>query len=280
MKINLTQYRLIRAQGEDAEKFLQGQLTADVIELAVGESTLTAHCDPKGKMSSIFRLFRVTESEFYLIIRQELLTSALDQLKKYAVFSKVTFEFVDCELVGVLDEECQISAEFSLTIAENRRILINPNEKIQADAQAESWDLADIQQGYPILGAKAQNEFIPQALNLQCIERAISFSKGCYIGQETVARAKYRGANKRAMQTFYLKSTALSETVLPEIGGELEMQLESGWRRTGTILSAVNFAGVLWLQAIVSNQTDAETLYRLPEGEILTLYPLPYSLAE
>ena len=75
---------------------------------------------------------------------------------------------------------------------------------------------------------KRKNEFIPQALNLQAIEQAISFTKGCYIGQETVARAKYRGANKRGM---YVLS---GETLLHEIGSEIEMQLETAWRKTGS----------------------------------------------
>ena len=70
-------------------------------------------------------------------------------------------------------------------------------------AMKKIWEVADIQAGLPNLSPQTQNEFIPQALNLQAIEQAISFTKGCYIGQETVARAKYRGANKRAM--FILK---------------------------------------------------------------------------
>ena len=70
-------------------------------------------------------------------------------------------------------------------------------------AMKKIWEVADIQAGLPNLSPQTQNEFIPQALNLQAVEQAISFTKGCYIGQETVARAKYRGANKRAM--FILK---------------------------------------------------------------------------
>ena len=85
---------------------------------------------------------------------------------------------------------------------------------------------ADIQAGLPSLSAETQNEFIPQALNLQAIEQAISFTKGCYIGQETVARAKYRGANKRAMYVLSGETT-----VTPKIGSEIEMQLETAWRK-------------------------------------------------
>lgn len=271
--IHLSQYQLIEITGVDAEKYLQGQITADVTKLAIGASTLTAHCDPKGKMTGLFRLIRLSAEQFYLLVRRELLPTALDQLKKYAVFSKVTFTPVESQIVGIIEENSEISAQVCVEFG-NRKILINPESAVNMSEDFMRWDVADIQQGYPILTAKAQGEFIPQALNLQAIEQAISFAKGCYIGQETVARAKYRGANKRAMFAFKVEA----ETV-PEIGGEIEMQLESGWRQTGTILSAVNFDGVLWLQVVLSNQLEENQVFRLPETqENLEILPLPYEL--
>ena len=138
------------------------------------------------------------------------------------------------------------------------------------------WDVADIRAGLPNLSPQTQNEFIPQALNLQVIEQAISFTKGCYIGQETVARAKYRGANKRAM--FVFKAQTQQEA---EIGSEIEMQIESNWRKTGTITSAVNLDGVLWLQVVMNNDIDSEQQFRLPNSEILLeRVQLPYSITE
>ncbi|WP_439259096.1 CAF17-like 4Fe-4S cluster assembly/insertion protein YgfZ [Lonepinella sp. BR2930] len=271
--ISLQQYRLIEIVGVDAEKYLQGQLTCDVTKLAVGESTMTAHCDPKGKMTSVFRLIRVANDQFYTVIHHSLLPVGLDQLKKYAVFSKVTFTELHLPLVGLIDEESAFSAQISVKFA-NRCILINPESAVQFNADSTQWDLADIQQGYPILTHKTQGEFIPQALNLQVIEQAISFQKGCYIGQETVARAKYRGTNKRVMFAFNAETD-----LTPELGSSIEMQLESGWRATGTILSAVNFSHVLWLQVVLSNDITPEQVFRLPNSEVrLVLQALPYEL--
>lgn len=269
--IHLTQYRLIEVAGIDAEKYLQGQVTADVTKLEIGASTLTAHCDPKGKITGLFRLIRLSAEQFYLFIRADLLPTAVEQLKKYAVFSKVTFSPVEANIVGTIDENTNIPAQVCVEFG-NRKILINPESAVDFSDSFILWDLVDIQQGYPILSNKAQGEFIPQALNLQAIEQAISFSKGCYIGQETVARAKYRGANKRAMFAF----KAETETV-PEIGGEIEMQLETGWRKTGTILSAVNVEGVLWLQVVLSNQLEEHQAFRLAENQTtLEMLALPY----
>lgn len=271
--IHLTQYRLIEVAGIDAEKYLQGQVTADVTKLEIGASTLTAHCDPKGKITGLFRLIRLSAEQFYLFIRADLLPTAVEQLKKYAVFSKVTFSPVEANIVGTIDENTNIPAQVCVEFG-NRKILINPESAVDFSDSFILWDLVDIQQGYPILSNKAQGEFIPQALNLQAIEQAISFSKGCYIGQETVARAKYRGANKRAMFAF----KAETETV-PEIGGEIEIQLENGWRKTGTILSAVNVEGILWLQVVLSNQLEENQAFRLTETQTtLEMLALPYSL--
>lgn len=276
--INLSQYRVISVQGVDAEKFLQGQLTCDVNGLTDGQSTLTAHCDPKGKMSSVFRLLRENAEQFYVIIRHALLPSALDNLKKYAVFSKVTFAEQDWQVIGLLDKQkCgAISADFCLEIGQSAcAMLLNKTaQQINFTGEIAQWEKTIMQAGYPILSPESQNEFIPQALNLQCIEQAISFQKGCYIGQETVARAKYRGINKRAMFLF----NAQTDTPV-SLGSEIEMQLENGWRKTGFILSAVHFDGILWLQVVMNNQFDTDTAFRLVgENTKLNLMPLPYNL--
>ena len=276
--IQLNQYQLIEAHGVDAEKYLQGQLTTDVVALPSGATTLTAHCDPKGKMSAIFRLLKVSNEQFFLLVKKDLLPSALDALKKYAVFSKVSFDLRDWQIVGVLGEKCgKITPHFSLEIDGQRSILLNETElPVNFNGNEKIWEVADIQAGLPNLSPQTQNEFIPQALNLQAIEHAISFTKGCYIGQESVARAKYRGANKRAM--FIFKVQTQQEV---EIGSEIEIQIESNWRKTGTITSAVNLDGVLWLQVVMNNDIDSEQQFRLPNSEILLeRVQLPYSITE
>ena len=275
--IPLNQYCLIEAHGTDTEKYLQGQLTTDVAVLACGATTLTAHCDPKGKMNAIFRLLKVSPEQYFLLVKKALLPSALDALKKYAVFSKVSFDLRDWQITGVIGEKCgKIQPHFSMEIDEAHAILLNETPlAINFNADENLWEAADVQAGLPNLAEKTQNEFIPQAMNLQAIEQAISFTKGCYIGQETVARAKYRGVNKRAM--FILKSET---QVLPEIGSEIEMQLANHWRKTGTITSAVNLEGVLWLLVVMNNDISAEQAFRLPQdGCALVMQPLPYSLS-
>lgn len=137
------------------------------------------------------------------------------------------------------------------------------------------WGL-DIKAGIPHLEAVHQGEYIPQMLNLQALD-GISFTKGCYMGQEIVARAKYRGANNRAL--FVLAGQASGPVAS---GDTLEIQLGDNWRRSGMVLNAWQQDGQLWLTAVLPKDTEADASFRLKqeEGSRVSLQPLPYSLTE
>lgn len=274
MLYDLSEYALIDAQGADAEKYLQGQLTTDLSQLAAGENTLSVNCDPKGKVVSLFRLARLSSEQFYLIIRKDLLELGLANLKKYAVFSKITFTLLDAQIIGATENE-NLPDTRRIAFAD-RAILINLSSKsVEVMGSQQDWDLLEIQQGLPVLRKEMQNEFLPQALNLQQLEKTISFQKGCYIGQEMVARAKYRGANKRAMFTLTGHSSQM-----PALGSEVEMFLQTSWRKTGTVISALNIGGVLWLQVVMNKDIEPSQQFRLPADESsLCLYDLPYLMA-
>lgn len=271
----LDQYRLIEISGADSEKYLQGQLTCDVAKLAVGAHTLTCHCDPKGKISALFRLYRATDTQFFAIMPTDLLPEALTQLKKYAVFSKVTFNECEQPLFATNCRDIAQQVEENSTVLAVDERFIAWNVAWQADDAASLNDYADILAGYPLLYKANQFEHIPQAVNLQMLEQAISFTKGCYIGQETVARAKYRGANKRAM--FNLVGDCERDEIELAIGGAVELQLGENWKQTGTILSGVLLNGKLWLQVVLNKEIDAESRFRY-DGIALSLSPLPYAI--
>lgn len=278
--VRLDQYRLIEITGVDAQKYLQGQLTCDVAKLKVGDQTLTAHCDPKGKMSALFRLFRATEEQFFAIMLQDLLPEALTQLKKYAVFSKVSFTECDTPLFGTTSGEiianfCKKPTAYVIEGTPQRAIFWGENAP-QINGDSQLWDLLDIQQGIPLLLKPNQFELIPQAVNLQCLEQAISFTKGCYIGQETIARAKYRGMNKRAMFTL---AGSTQTTDLPVISESLELQMGEHWKTTGTVLSSMIYHQQLWVQIVLNKETPTDSQFRFGET-LLNIVPLPYRLDE
>lgn len=286
----LPSHTVISIEGVDSEKFLQGQLTCDVVKLAENSSTLTAHCDPKGKVNAIFRLIKLTSTHFFIIIENNLLPNALDQLKKYAVFSKVTFQqsslkVYACSIAKLteilphfnpqqLDSSVQQIAEtFVVHVDQANAYFLIITPQLDLPEQEENWYLMSLHSGVPHFTQASQLQFIPQALNLQCLENAISFSKGCYIGQETVARAKYRGANKLAM--FTLVADGKHST---DLGIEIELKLDTAWRKTGTVLSVLHHQQRTYLQVILNKETTSDSTFRLNEQTTLTMLPLAYEL--
>lgn len=306
--ISLDEWTLVTATGADSEKYLQGQLTADIAALAITEHTLTAHCEAKGKMWSTLRLFHQQDG-FAYILRKNVAEKQLNELKKYAVFSKVTLsENTEAVLLGLAGQgAAQALASYFPTIPRKANEVINhentyllqlplPAERFLIVTDEETaknlvttlkaetsnsgqWMALDIEAGYPIVDTPNMEQFLPQATNLQALPLSICFKKGCYTGQEMVSRAKFRGANKRAM---YLLTGG--GNTLPEIGGSIEWQLaEDKWRKTGTVLSAVRMAdNTILAEVVMNNDMEADSVFRIPNDNTsrLSIKPLPYSLEE
>lgn len=305
--MTLDDWALARLTGADAEKYLQGQVTADVAQLTEHQHLLAAHCDPKGKMWSNLRLFR-RQDGFALIERRSLRDAQLTELKKYAVFSKVIIAPDDEHvLLGVAgfqaraalnnlfselpDAEKQVVSEGETSILwfehpAERFLLVTDvataervTDALRGEAQlnnSQQWLALNIEAGLPVIDAVNSAQFIPQATNIQALG-GISFKKGCYTGQEMVARAKFRGANKRALWTLAGRASRV-----PEAGEDLELKMGENWRRTGTVLAAVQLDdGRLLVQVVMNNDMEADSVFRVrDDANTLSIEPLPYSLDE
>ncbi|MGL6266078.1 tRNA-modifying protein YgfZ [Aeromonas jandaei] len=286
----LTKIAITRLSGQDRVKYLQGQVTCDVNALQPGQSTLGGHCDPKGKLWSDFRLLCLEES-LLLLTTPSVLERQLPELKKFAVFSKVEIAADERHATGLAGKgtDAWVAAQFGLEqsgliaggmavkIEQDRWLLVSSEQADTLPAGDESlWWGLEIKAGLPHMEAVHQGEFIPQMLNLQALD-GICFNKGCYMGQETVARAKYRGANNRAL---FLLAGSASEPV--NAGDTLEIQLGDNWRRSGMVLNAWQHQGQVWLTAVLPKDTEADARFRLKQEESsqLTLQPLPYDLTE
>jgi len=306
--ISLEEWALVNASGADHVSYLQGQVTLDVAALADNQHRPAAHCDAKGKMWSNLRLFHRGEGMAY-IERRSLRDTQLTELKKYAVFAKVTLLPDDeavllgvagfqarAALAGVFDAlpdagspviQQDDSTLLWFNLPAERFLLVTTaakaqelQDKLAGEAQlndSRQWLALDIEAGFPIIDSATSAQLIPQATNLQALD-AISFKKGCYTGQEMVARAKFRGANKRAL--FWLAGKA---GVVPAANDALEMQMGENWRRTGTILAACQLDnGEVWVQAVLNNDLEADTVLRVQgdEGGKLAIQPLPYEITQ
>ena len=305
--MTLDDWALATITGADSEKYIQGQVTADVSLLTEHQHVLAAHCDAKGKMWSNLRLFRDGDG-FAWIERRSLRDAQVTELKKYAVFSKVAIAPNDERvLMGVAgfqaraalanlfselpDSEKPVTREGATTLLwfehpVERFLLVTDvttaeavTEKLRGEAElnnSQQWLALDIEAGLPVIDSANSAQFIPQATNLQALG-GISFKKGCYTGQEMVARAKFRGANKRALWSLAGKASRV-----PEAGDDLEMQMGENWRRTGTVLAAVQLDDVqLLVQVVMNNDMETDSVFRVrDDANTLHIKPLPYSLEE
>ncbi|WP_394521425.1 tRNA-modifying protein YgfZ [Pantoea sp. SGAir0184] len=306
--MSLDEWALVSVQGKDSTSYLQGQLTLDVAALDAAQHRPAAHCDAKGKMWSNLRLFHRGEGYAYLV-RRNLREQQVTELKKYAVFAKVTIAADDdAVLLGVAgfqaraalanvfatlpDATIPVVQQDDTTLlwfaepAERFLLVTTPaqaealQQKLAGEAQlndSTQWLALDIAAGVPVIDSATTAQLIPQATNLQALD-AISFKKGCYTGQEMVARAKFRGANKRAL--YWLAGSA---SKVPDAASSLELQMGDKWRRTGTVLSGVQLDdGSVWVQAVLNNDLEPDSVLRVEgdENGKLTIQPLPYSLEE
>jgi folate-binding protein YgfZ len=217
----VAQLGILTIAGVDAAKFLQGQVTCNINDITDAKSSLGAMCNPKGRAITTFLLVKNAEA-FLMILPIELLASVKKRLQMYVLRSHVTLTDSSDELclIGLNYGESQanevpeqrfttnrqdnILVDFqgrSLVIANAENAQIFWLEQVNQGFQPESsvqWRYLDIVSGIPWLALETSEEFIPQMLNLDKLG-GISFNKGCYTGQEIVARTHYLGKAKKEM---------------------------------------------------------------------------------
>jgi folate-binding protein YgfZ len=301
--INLDSIGAITLTGQEQIKYLQGQVTCDVDTLTQTKLLIGAHCNAKGKVFSAFRLL-AREEKFFLLQPTSSIEQSLAELKKFAVFAKVEIS-QDTELAYLAIAGEQASAEMATlfqqvpdtltpVVHENnttlvyldgnisRYIIIDKVDKL-ADISATFdfpvydgalWNLLEISAGFPMLSQQYVAEYVPQMLNLQAIN-GISFTKGCYLGQETVARMQYLGKNKRALFALTGKDMAAN------VGDIIEKKLGENWRKAGDVLAVYQASNMqTYIQGVLANDVDNNTELRIKtQDSALAIIPLPYKLS-
>ena len=292
----LSHLGLIQLTGEQAESFLHGQVTADVAGLDEQDWCWGAHCDPKGKMLASFRLFKA-QAYLWMLMPKTAVTADLPQLQKYAVFSKVTLTDAtqSKHVYGIAGKSAaayvqQHFGEITQNITQTQdAIVIKDGERFmlvvdsdsapqflqqQSIFDSSSWQALEIESGYPNISENHSGEYIPQMCNLDAIG-GINFNKGCYMGQETVARMKYRGGNKRAL--YILAGTVANQLTKD---GFVEVELGSGYRKAGNIIEYVQRENQVLMTVVLANNTELTAKFRVAGDtqSALSIKPLPYKL--
>ena len=302
----LSSEAVMHVSGEDAEAFLQGQFSNDVAALAVPGSQLSTWSNPKGRVLCLFRLIRVDDG--YLIrLPSELLESVQKRLKMYVLMAKVVIEHRDdlvaigvsgekgqsalSELVSQLpdtpDDSVKVSAGCWLTRVRGdspRFELIGDVESLEPVWKAcmdscqmtdeAAWRLQNIDAGVPSVTSATSEAFVLQMMNLHHID-GVSFKKGCFPGQEVVARMQYLGKLKRQMYRL-----DYSGELKPSAGSEIYK--EGGNSAVGKVVDAqlAGDAHYRMLAVIAIDATEAAMSLDQELQHKVSLLELPYSIAE
>ncbi len=284
--------------------FLQGQVSNDLRELSDAHSQLSSHCTAKGRMLANFRVLRIEDSIF-LVLPRDPATGPAQRLRMFVLRAKVQVEDASDALVcaGVIGDcaDDLLSATFGSLPADanslarhqamtlirvagptQRRLLIGPAEQVKAVWEAASaqaaeadpglWGLHDIRAGIPVIRPETSDAFVPQMTNMQLID-GVSFHKGCYTGQEVVARMQYLGKLKRRMY-----HASVETDTAPRAGDPLLITGSRSEQASDRIVDARQVAPGRWELLVVVETVAAEGgEVRLgADGPALTLTPPPY----
>ncbi len=297
---NLSHLGLLEISGADAVTFLQGQVTNDALMLNGSNAHYSAYCNPKGRMLALFLAFAHYD-HLHLQLNRELLEPIMKRLKMYVMRSKVEIKDVSDSIIkfGLNGPQAASilvplfsripSQDYEFVTLENGALLKLPSScgdrfEIFCDAtnaliiwdalknncqivEKPYWELLEIQAGIPDVSLATQEQFVPQMLNLDILN-GINFKKGCYTGQEIVARTHYLGSVKRR--------TYLAETTAEAAPGD--KVTDAAQSEIGQIVRvAPNLNG--GFDVLVELRIEAASAGALNcNGAALALKTLPYSL--
>jgi len=286
----------LRFSGEDAANFLQGQLSCDVDSVSLRSASYGAYCTPKGRMLANFLLWREEEG-FLMALSRDIVSAVQRQISKYVLRSKVKIADASGSIVLAGAAGARASGIFSAMLGElpakahevrsvpgiGTAVRLNdgrlflalaaPLESRVDLADARIWRWLDIRAGLPLVTTATQDQFVPQMANLELIG-GVSFAKGCYTGQEVVARAHHLGKVKRRM---FLANVPVS--ALP---GDALYSEDLGDQASGMVVNAeASPEGGHDLLAVVQAASRERSTVHLKalDGPALRFLALPYAVA-
>ncbi len=291
---------VIQAQGEEAANFLHNQLTNDVLLLPVGQARLAAFCNAKGRMQASMVVLKAAPDTVLLLMPQDLLAQTLKRLSMFVLRAKVKLSDASAQwqLRGLLGQQAQAAVgdaspwhttawagghAVSLYPAvadaarQARAVWIAPADTAAPEGPAVSpdfWAWGSVLSGVPLLTQPLFEAFVPQMLNYESVG-GVNFKKGCYPGQEVVARSQFRGTLKRRMaRVFCTEALHAGQEVFSPTDPEqaCAMVVQSAARPDGSGFDAL-VSGTL--ESVASGWHAGSA-----QGTKLEPLPLPYALLE
>jgi folate-binding protein YgfZ len=232
MIIQLTNRTLLQLTGSEAQSFLQGQFSNDIDALEDDVIQLNAYCQHQGKIMALIWVMK-RDDEFYLSFPQALSAEIVKKLTMFKMMSDVTIKDITNELLqfGVVNEV--VDGVFVINEQQSIVLVDSANEFKLSDES--EWEAACIANEVPEVELATVEKFVPQLLNLDIDEVGVNFSKGCYPGQEVVARLHYLGKSKRRMRVFECDNEI-------EVGDELLVTNSTSAKASGIVVRRVKLA--------------------------------------
>jgi tRNA-modifying protein YgfZ len=201
----LNRYGVLAVTGADARAFLHAQLTNDIENLPPDRAALAGWCTAKGRLLATMLVIPGPEG-FLLQLARDIAPAVAKRLSMFVLRSKVKIsdESANRMQLGVWGDAPGVAWEGAVVkarVGEGRYLMIGRGLSGPCGKTEDEWALAEIRAGTPFISAATQDQFVPQMVNLETLG-GINFQKGCYPGQEIVARAQYRGEVKRRMKQF------------------------------------------------------------------------------
>ena len=201
MRVLLKNRALLKISGKDSEEFIQNQFSNDIEKLNHSSIQINAYCQHQGKIIGLFWVMRY-EDNFLLSFPLDLADVIKSRLQIFIIMSDVIIDDISASYsqIGLIDEKHSnaYSINDSLSL-----IIDNTIDKFNSKIEENiAWNLTCIKSSLPEVFLATSEKFVPQMLNLDIDELGVSFSKGCYPGQEVVARLHYLGSAKRRLFSF------------------------------------------------------------------------------
>lgn len=209
--VHLPDWGVIRARGDDARSFLHGQLTQDVLHLAPGQARLAGLCSAKGRLLASFVMWADASGDILLACSADLLPQTLKRLRMYVLRAKCQLDDASETLpvTGLVGDVVPAAPAWSVQVepggacirlpdvdATPRALWVGAEPPAAPALPIEAWRWLEARSAVPRITAATAEQFVPQMVNFEAVG-GVSFSKGCYPGQEVVARSQYRGTLKR-----------------------------------------------------------------------------------
>ena len=262
MITQLTNRSLLNLSGGDAQSFLQGQFSNNIDALEGGAVQLNAYCQHQGKIIALLWVIK-RDDDFYLSFPSDLAELVTKRLTMFKMMSDVTITDVTNEIIqlGVLEGDRQGLSPFKLNDQQSVALV----DKHEFDLSDESnWEKACIENGMAEVYLNTSEQFVPQLLNLDINEVGVSFTKGCYPGQEVVARLHYLGKSKRRMRVFTCDADV-------NIGDELVVAGSKSAKASGIVVRCVKLdSKSLCLATVEVAHEDGKITLNNAEGALLT----------